>query len=145
MPKSTKKSSKATVKRRTHEVMQLILAGAELPEIRQYTSEREWRVSERQIYRYIEVAYDQIAKILEREQPQLLARHLMQRRALYARSLKASDHRTALQVLRDEAELQGLYPPSKREVSGEMAHEHTVAALTDAEFERIARQGLPAS
>lgn len=49
----------------------------------------------------------------QRDSKQLLGRHLMQRRALYARALKSNDHRTALQVLRDEAELQGLYPPTK--------------------------------
>jgi hypothetical protein len=37
----------------------------------------------------------------------------MQRRALYARALKENDLRTALQVLRDEAALQNLYPPTK--------------------------------
>ena len=37
----------------------------------------------------------------------------MQRRALYTRCLKSSDYRTALGVLRDEGELQGLYPAKK--------------------------------
>src|SRR5262245_48368076 len=37
----------------------------------------------------------------------------MQRRALYARCLKANDLRAASGVLRDEAELHGLYPATK--------------------------------
>ena len=37
----------------------------------------------------------------------------MQRRALYARAIKTNDIRTALSVLKDEAALEGLYPPTK--------------------------------
>jgi hypothetical protein len=40
----------------------------------------------------------------------VVARHLAQRQALYARALNAADHRTALAVLADEAKLRGLYP-----------------------------------
>jgi hypothetical protein len=48
-----------------------------------------------------------------RDQKQLLGRHLMQRRALYARAMKVSDVKTALNVLKDEAQLQGLYTAVK--------------------------------
>jgi hypothetical protein len=107
------KASRITVTARIHDVLRLILAGAEFADIRQYAADHGWKVSERQVRRYIEVAHRHFADATERDRGQLLGRHLMQRRALYARALKANDLRTALQVLRDEAELEGLYPPAK--------------------------------
>jgi hypothetical protein len=98
---------------RVQEVYKLLLAGAEFAEISQYASERHWNVGERQVRRYMEIAYRRMADSIKRDRKQLLGRHLMQRRSLYARCLKNSDLRTALQTLRDEADLQGLYPPTK--------------------------------
>src|SRR5262249_18034132 len=49
---------------------------------------------------------------------QALRRHLAQRRNLYARALNKGDERTALAVLADLAELQGLYPPKGVRVTG---------------------------
>ena len=107
------KSDKATVMQRVDDVLRLILAGAEFPEIRHYASEHNWDVSERQVRRYLEAAYCRLAQMTERNRDQLLGRHLMQRRALYARCLRGDDLRTALIVLKDEAALEGLYPPTK--------------------------------
>ncbi len=107
------KSDKATTSRRVQDVLRVMLAGGEFNEIRQFASDQGWQVSERQLRRYIETANTQLAEAAQRDRGQLLGRHLMQRRALYARCLKANDLRTALQVLRDEAELFGLYPPTK--------------------------------
>jgi hypothetical protein len=45
-------------------------------------------------------------------------RHLAQRRNLYAKALLAGDVRTAAAVLKDEAELLGLYPPKRTELTG---------------------------
>ncbi len=107
------KADKATVIKRTNEVLKLLLAGAEFEDIRQYASDKGWQLCDRQIRRYQEWAYKRLAKATHRDQEQLLGRHLMQRRALYARALKTNDVRTALNVLRDEASLEGLYPPTK--------------------------------
>ncbi|MEX2170036.1 MAG: hypothetical protein WD851_12065 [Pirellulales bacterium] len=107
------KSDKATVMKRVQEVLRLLLAGGEYEDISQYAADRDWKLSERQLRRYMERAYKRLASTTQRDQNQLLGRHLMQRRALYARSLKANDMRTALQVLRDEALLEGLYPSTK--------------------------------
>lgn len=107
------KADKATVIKRTNEVLKLLLAGAEFEDIRQYASDKGWQLCYRQIRRYLEWAYKRLAKATHRDQEQLLGRHLMQRRALYARALKTNDIRTALNVLRDEASLEGLYPPTK--------------------------------
>jgi hypothetical protein len=102
------RSDKATVIQRVNDVLRLLLAGAEFAEIRQFASAHGWNVTDRQIRRYQEAAYRRVAKIAQRDQVQSLGRHLMQRRALYARAVKNNDLRTALQILRDEAALQGL-------------------------------------
>jgi hypothetical protein len=46
----------------------------------------------------------------DKSRKQVIARHLAQRQALFARALKAADYRTALAILADEAKLRGLYP-----------------------------------
>jgi len=104
------RSDKRTVIARVQDVLRLLLAGAEFAEIRQFASANGWNVTDRQIRRYQEAAYRRVAKIARRDRVQLLGRHLMQRRALYARAIKDQDLRTALMILRDEAALQGLYP-----------------------------------
>ena len=45
------KSTKSTVLRRVQDVLRLVLAGAEFADIRQYTSDLGWQVSERQVCR----------------------------------------------------------------------------------------------
>ena len=111
------KSTKPVVTQRQQDVYRLLLAGAEFAEIRQYASEKDWQVGDRQIRRYLDVAYRRLAKLTERDRQQLLGRHLGQRRALYARAVKEGDLRTALQILRDEAELEGLYGPATQVVA----------------------------
>lgn len=107
------KSDKATVLSRIQDLTKLVLAGAEFGDIRQYAAERDWKLSERQLRRYQEMVYEKLAESTQRNRDQLLGRHLMQRRALYARAVKASDFRAALMILKDEAELEALYPPTK--------------------------------
>ncbi len=111
------KADHTVVLERVQEVTRLLLAGAEFADIRQYALERKWEVSDRHIRRYIERAYRGLRKIGRRHRGQLLGRHVMQRRALYARSVKAGDMRTALQVVRDEANLLGLYELGKGEAA----------------------------
>ena len=94
-------------------MLRLLISGAGYPEIRQYSTDQGWKLSERQIRRYIEAANRKFAEAVDRNRDQLLGRHLMQRRALYARALKNGDIKTALLVLQDEASLMGLYAPVK--------------------------------
>lgn len=111
------KSDKATILRRVSEVLRVVLAGGEFDEIRQYAEAQGWGVCDRQLRRYQEKAYERLAEHAQQDQKQLLGRHLMQRRALYARAIKTNDIRTALHVLRDEAELEGLYEYAKQQLS----------------------------
>jgi hypothetical protein len=68
------------------------LTGAE---IWQFASANDLNVMDRQIRRYREAAYRLVAKIARRDRVQLLGRHLIQRRALYARAIKEYDLRSA--------------------------------------------------
>jgi hypothetical protein len=111
------RSAKLTVVSREREVLRLLLEGADLPQIRQFATENEWGVTDRQLYRYQEAAYRGLAEITQRDRVQLLGRHLAQRRALYALAIKADDLRTALEILRDEAKLQGLYPSNDQSIN----------------------------
>jgi hypothetical protein len=109
MPKSTN----AVVSDRIHEVLQLRLHGAELADIVRYSSEKGWGVGERQIQKYIAAGDRLLAEAQEQDRGKLLARHIAQRRLLFARCMKINDYKTALQVAKDEAELEQLYGPTK--------------------------------
>ena len=109
------KSSKVEVAKRVEEVFRLRLGGAEYADIVQYASapEQGWDVSERQLWNYIAAADALVKERFDARAEHLLARHLLQRRQLYAHAMGAGDFRTALAVLSDEAKLEGLYPPTK--------------------------------
>ena len=107
------RSDKATLDRRIEQVRQMIIAGAEFADVQTYAAQQGWQVSRRQLRRYHDLAYKRMVKLSQRDREELLGRHLMQRRALYARCIKEKDYRTSLAVLRDEAALLGLYAPTK--------------------------------
>jgi len=97
----------------------LLVAGAGFTHIRQYALAHGWGVSDRQVRRYIEIAHQKMAKEADRSCQQLRGLHLRKMRDLYAKSVKANDSRMTLQVLREEAKLQGLYPSTKTEAETE--------------------------
>lgn len=102
------KCNKVTALQRTDDVLKILLAGGEYEDIKQYAASKGWKISERQIRRYMQLAYERLADATNQNLKSLMGRHLMQRRGLYARALKTNDVRTALLVLKDEAMLQGL-------------------------------------
>ena len=105
------KSDQATVRQRVEEILQLRQLGAEFVDIRQHASQSNppWNVSDRQLWRYIEASDALLERTLEKDRKKLLNRHISARRALYARAMSTSDHKTALAVLKDEADLLHLY------------------------------------
>ena len=109
------KSTKAEVKQRVEKVFELRLGGANFADIVQYASapEQAWGVGERQIWNYIEAADKLMIERFDAKAPHLLHRHLLQRGRLFANAMGAGDYRTCLAILKDEAELEGLYPPKK--------------------------------
>ena len=114
------KSSNLEAAQRVEEVFKLRLGGAEFADIRQFASEPEqnWNVSDRQLWRYIAAADKLVKERFDARAEHLLNRHLLQRRTLFAHAMGAGDFRAALAVLQDEAKLEGLYPPTKTELTG---------------------------
>ena len=137
------KSTKAEVRKRVEEVFKLRLGGAEFADIRDYANapEQAWNVSDSQIRRYIAAADKLVKERFDAKADHLLARHLLQRRTLYAHCVGAGDYRTALAVLRDEADLEGLYPPHKIAPTDPTGTQEYAAAFTDAD-RAAALQGL---
>jgi hypothetical protein len=129
------KSTKAEVKKRVEEVFKLRLGGANFADIVQYASapEQAWGVSERQLWNYIEAADKLIVQRFDAKAPYLLHRHLLQRNQLYAHAMGAGDFRTALAVLKDEAQLEGLYPPKKVAPTDPAGEKEYTGGLSDAD------------
>ena len=103
------KSTNAEVAAREDVVVRIRLDGAQYHDIVQYAAENGWDVRERQIREYIRRADDLLVERQDKGRRRVIARHLAQRQALYARAVNAADYRTALAVLTDEAKLRGLY------------------------------------
>jgi hypothetical protein len=85
------------------------------------------------LWRYIGRADKLIAESCRTSRKKLLHRHLAQRRNLFAKAVSAGDYRTALAVAKDEAELQGLYPPKKVAPTNPKGDQEYGAGLSDAE------------
>jgi hypothetical protein len=145
-PGRKKGSTDTVIAARVEEVLQLRLNGAEFYDLKAHAKEQGWDVTDRTLWRYSAAADDLLAESLEKDREKLLRRHLAQRRSLYARALQDGDYRTGLAILRDEADLHGLYPAKKVQMSGATAP--APEAMTDAEraaaIQQIhARFGLP--
>jgi hypothetical protein len=134
-PKTTephrKKATRALSAARVADVLRVRLDGAQFWQLRQYVREQEaagalpWKLesghgplSDAQLYRYVVRADKELAKSIEKDREKLIREHVGKRRMIYARAINKGDERTALAAARDECELLGLYPPSKREVTG---------------------------
>jgi hypothetical protein len=108
--KAKRKAEAAAVALRVEEVLRIRLDGAQFHDVVQYAAEKGWGLQERQIRTYIQRADELLVERLDRSRRKVVARHLAQRQALFARATNAADYRTALAVLADEAKLRGLYP-----------------------------------
>jgi hypothetical protein len=114
-----RKTTDAQVMQRVDEVLRIRLDGAQVHDIREYAREKGWDVCDRQLRRYIDRADRLLTRQLEKDRDKLFARHVAQRRALYARALNAADYSVALRVLDSEAELLGLFPEKNTKKNGE--------------------------
>jgi hypothetical protein len=125
------KASKAIVQKRVEEVLAIRLDGAEFWDVREFVREQEqeegsaWHLTEgqkplsdSQIWRYLAKADKMVAESCRASRKKLLRRHLAQRRNLYAKAVSQGDVKAALAAARDEAELLGLYPARKTELTG---------------------------
>jgi hypothetical protein len=127
------KATKAIVRQRTEEILGLRLDGASGLDVLQYVAEKQqegappWTVpegarpiAERTVWWYIHKADQLLAEHFrnERGRQRRLRLHLARRENLYAKSVLAGDYRAALSCLQDLADLQGLYPPKRAELTG---------------------------
>jgi hypothetical protein len=138
------RSTKAEVAKRVLEVFKLRLGGAEFADLREFADapEQAWGVSDTQLRRYITAADSLCKQHFDEKAEHLLARHLLQRRTLYAHAMGAGDFRTALAVLQDEAKLESLYPPQKiapTDPTGQQAWAPALKELSDEDLAVLAR------
>jgi hypothetical protein len=126
-----KKASAATIDQRIELIYRLILDGWESTAIVQNPSVKGWGITDRQIRQYISRARTRMKKELAKYRKVALEEHIAARRKLRR---EASDGRLALEVLRDEAKLLGLYAPEKKErLNVDLGN------LTTEQLERIAQ------
>jgi hypothetical protein len=143
-----KKAGQATVRQRVEEILRIRLNGAEFWDVREYVREKEQEASsswalkkgespmcDKQIQRYIRAAEKLIAESARETRPQRLDMHLAKRRNLYAKAVLGGDYRTALAILRDEAELLDLYPNPEAELRSELDKVRADLAATRREME----------
>lgn len=100
----------AELARRIAEVLRIRLDGAQFHDVVQFAAEKGWGVNERQLRTYMSRADEQLVERQDKSRKKVVARHLAQRQALYARAVNAADYRTALAILDSDAKLRGLYP-----------------------------------
>jgi hypothetical protein len=115
--------------------LKLRLGGAEFADLREYAlaPEQAWNVSDGQLWRYIKAADRLCKRNFDAKADHLLARHVLQRRQLYAHAMGAGDFATALRVLQDEARLEGLYPPAKIAPTNPEGDKEYAGGFTDAD------------
>ncbi len=113
----------STEKRRIEAILQIRLDGAEEWDVREFVAKNEQAGEEPWTPHPDPLTPDQIAGIIAAADrmitescpgfPPDAARHLAMRRNLYARAIQAGEIATAARILRDIAEIEGVYPRLK--------------------------------
>lgn len=109
-PTDGSRSERPRVQERVSQIILLMLQGATLRDIREYAREKQWGVSLRQIKRYKTVAQKELDRRFEAGNDRVVRQHLNRLEFLYQKATTTGDLRTAVTVLRNVAELRGLYP-----------------------------------
>jgi hypothetical protein len=153
------RSTKLEVRQRVEAIFQLRLGGAEFHDIREYADaatdddgkpRQPWGVSDSQLRRYIAEADELCKERFDARASHLLSRHLLQRRRLYAHAMEMSDIKTALAVLKDEAELERLYeahdqpgPPGERDAGASPMGTADVVGVLATRLRQLEQSDLP--
>jgi hypothetical protein len=120
------KASNPLRRLRVEQVAEILVAGGSFRDIWQYASEKDpstgrpWRVSDRQLRRYVSMADELLSQRMENDRQKRFTLAIAQRQALYARAFEAGDWRAALSILKDRDELWGLYPSSITDMQEEV-------------------------
>ncbi|NCT92933.1 MAG: hypothetical protein GXC72_00790 [Chitinophagaceae bacterium] len=113
-----KSSDDLVMEERTRTVIQWVLKGYFTKDII-YQAKLSWQVEERQAYNYLKRAKGEIKKIRSKDLKDLIAWHQGVRMQLYNQlENKKSPSGTcaAMEVLKDMAKIDGVYPADKHEV-----------------------------
>lgn len=115
---------------RVAEVLRIRIDGAQLHDVVDYAAEKAWNATEAECVALIRAADTLLVRRQDRNRRRVLARHISQREALYARAVNGADFGTAARLLNDMAKLQGLFDKD---------HERNqLVRLIQAQAERIA-------
>ena len=96
------------LEQRVLKVGEMLIDGESRYAIIQYAL-KTWGVKASQVDKYIAKAYEKWQESFEKEHKHIITWHLIARKKLYKQCLDNDDRRTALAVLHDIADLQGLY------------------------------------
>lgn len=133
--KPTKKVTKAEKIQRVDLIFGLLSKGFTRSQICQYVAKQEeqgnltWGVSERTIDRYIQAATLRFEEVAEVHNNQRFGRALTRLDDLYARTVAINDYKTALSIIKTEADLIGLTAPKKIEADINLSTPEGLLAL----------------
>ena len=133
--KHTPRSTEAEVESRVSQVLGLLVSGAGFMEIQHYSAQKGWNLSDRPLKEYMSRATNLLAEHEEEDRKLLVALHQARRNRLYALALQAHEYRTALEILKDSAEMEGLYPP--KGITAEIGVTRRGAPMSDEELDTI--------
>ena len=102
------RSNKAEIEDRVLYISQLLLEGKRTKEICRIASEK-WKISRRQVERYITSSYKNLHKEFEKRRKRILDYHIALRMNLYRIAYEQENYRFCLTTLKDVAKLEGLY------------------------------------
>jgi len=102
------RSNKAEIEDRVLYISQLLLEGKRTKEICRIASEK-WKISRRQVERYITSSYKNLHKEFEKRRKRILDYHIALRMNLYRIAYEQKNYPICLQILKDLARLEGLY------------------------------------
>lgn len=133
--KKARKTTKAEKIQRVDLIFGLLSKGFTRSQICQYVAKQEeqgnltWGVSERTIDRYIQAATLRFEEIAEVHNNQRFGRALTRLDDLYARTVAINDYKTALSIVKAEADLIGLTAPKKIEADVNLSTPEGLLAL----------------
>ena len=124
-----KKSNKAEIEERKLYVSNLLLEGKETKDICRIATEK-WKISRRQVERYITSSYKLWHKDFENRRNMFLEYHIALRMNLYRIAYERENYRFCLTTLKDVAKLEGLYDNSET-----LSQEHTIVVNLPEDFD----------
>ena len=119
------KADKLTTEQRIEAVYRLILDGWTVEQILQNSS-KSWRVSDRQVYKYINAAWQRIEAVAAPQREEHLNRAIA---AMYQMLREAKSIKDKIAIWNMLARLMGLYAPERHELGGPDGGPVTIAVV----------------